>query len=147
MLVALAQNPDGLTPAKLSILTGISRTGGTWRIYMKDLRDAGWVFGETMLGITAEGIKALGAFDPLPTGEALRHYWRGRLGNSGKRAMFDALVAAYPRGMTRQMLSEKIDMATSGGTWRIYLKELRDLELVECAVSHDELRASHDLFR
>lgn len=143
MLVALAQHRSGLTHAKLSILTGIARSGGTWRIYLKDLRDAGWIDGEDPVRITAAGMKELGPFEPLPTGHDLRQYWRGRLGGGGKRKILDAVIEAYPHAVAAERVSERSGIAMSGGTWRIYVSELRNLDLIS---GHRELRASPELF-
>lgn len=144
ILIALAQNPDGVNDRKLSILTDIAKGGGTWRTYMAELRGAGWIDGDrSNLRITQAGVDALGEFEPLPTGQALIDYWRGRLGASGKRAIFDACVAAYPNAVTKEDLGEQTGIAVGGGTWRTYMAELRGLELIE---GHKEIRASDVLF-
>lgn len=145
ILTALAQYPAGLTVRKLSILVDISPKGGTWRTYMAELRGAGYIEGRggELLRITRAGLKALGTFEPLPTGSALIDYWRNRLGDSGKRAVFDVLTKAYPKGIQKQAVAERTGIAIGGGTWRTYLAELRGLGLVE---GSSELRASGDLF-
>jgi hypothetical protein len=44
--------------------------------------------------ITEAGIAALGAYEPLPTGTALRDYWLNDLGRtSGAARMLEALCA------------------------------------------------------
>jgi hypothetical protein len=145
ILVALAQKGGGagLAVRKLSLLTGISQKGGTWRTYMADLRGRGWIDGRDTIRITAAGVQALGRYEPLPTGPALIDYWRDRLGNSGKRAIFDVLVAAYPRQVPGRTVAERTSIAIDGGTWRTYLAQLRGLELVE---GRSELRAAAELF-
>jgi len=143
MLIALAQNQNGLTYTKLSILTGISQSGGTWRTYLGDLRGHNLVDPGEPVRITQAGLKALGNYEPLPTGQALIDYWRSRLGRSGKRAIFDAVLAAYPRGVAQEDVSARTGISMAGGTWRTYLGELRGLELI---VGRGELRASEELF-
>jgi hypothetical protein len=144
ILIALAQHPAGLTGTKLSILTGISQSGGTWRTYLGELRSTGLVQGgRDRLTITGDGIAALGAWDPLPTGPELVEYWRRRLGESGKRAILDVLVEAYPSAVPQETVAERAGIAIQGGTWRTYIGELRGLELV---TGRGELRASEDLF-
>ncbi|MDD5302436.1 MAG: DUF853 family protein [Elusimicrobia bacterium] len=145
ILVALAQSPDGLTKTKLSLLTGISQRGGTWRTYLGELRSSGAVADiPGGLAITDAGMKLLGnGWAPLPTGEALIDFWRARLGESGKRRLFDVLVSVYPRALSPAEAAERSGMETEGGTWRTYLGELRGLELV---TGRGELRASEDLF-
>ena len=142
MLIALAQNGE-LTYTKLSLLTGISQSGGTWRTYLGELRSQGFVAGNNPVSITHAGLKALGSYEPLPTGRALIEYWRSRLGQSGKRAIFDAVVAAYPHSIAQERVSERTGIAIAGGTWRTYLGELRGLELI---TGKGELRASEELF-
>lgn len=145
MLVALAQHPDGLTSTKLSILTGISQSGGTWRTYLSELRGAGWVEGSggDVLRITDTGREALGDYEPLPTGAELVRYWQGRLGSSGKRRIFDVVVDAYPKALSYADVSAATGIDLEGGTWRTYVSELRGLELIE---GRGELRASDALF-
>jgi len=143
MLIALAQNPNGLTYTKLSLLTGISQSGGTWRTYLGELRGQGLVDPGEPVRITQAGLKALGTYEPLPIGQALIDYWRSRLGRSGKRAIFDAVLAAYPRGVAQEDVSARTGISMGGGTWRTYLGELRGLELI---VGRGELRASEELF-
>lgn len=144
MLIALAQYSAGLTATKLSILTGISQSGGTWRTYLGELRSTGLVQGgRDRLTITAEGIAALGTWDPLPTGQDLIDYWRRRLGESGKRAILDVLIESYPRALPQETVAERAGIAIAGGTWRTYIGELRGLELV---TGRGELSASEELF-
>lgn len=144
ILNALAQYPDGTSKRRLSLLTGISSTGGTWRTYLGELRGAGFISsGSETIWITKEGRIALGPFQPLPTGEALRDYWRSRLGDSGKRKIFDAVVAAYPNPIHKLDVSEKTGISTEGGTWRTYLGELRGLELI---TGTNDLIAAEELF-
>lgn len=111
---------------------------------MADLRSRGWVEGrKDHLRITDTGLAALGPYEPLPTGDALIEYWRHRLGDSGKRKIFDAVCAAYPRAITQDVVSRETNISTSGGTWRTYMAELRGLGIIE---GRGELRASEDLF-
>lgn len=131
ILTALAQNLQGLSVRKLAILTGISRTGGTWRTYMADLRREQFVAGHDPVNITSAGITALGSYQPLPTGRELIGYWQERLGDSGKRRIFDALIEHYPHSMTPEELSAATGIDNAGGTWRTYMAELRGLEIIE----------------
>lgn len=145
MLVALAQNQaGGLTHTKLSLLTGISQSGGTWRTYLGSLRGDGYVAdaGDT-LRITDAGLAALGDYTPLPTGPALLDFWRAKLGSGGKRRLFDVVVEAYPNELSHFEAARRCEIALDGGTWRTYLGELRGLELI---VGKGSLRANPDLF-
>lgn len=144
MLVALAQHaPDAVTASKLALLTGIARTGGTFRTYLGKLKTLGWVTGDAhALAITADGLQAVGTFSPLPTGPDLIAYWQQQLGTSGARAMFDAAVAAYPQALTKDELADRTGIAATGGTFRTYLGKLRTMELLE----RRAIRASDVLF-
>ncbi|HEY3679003.1 MAG TPA: DUF87 domain-containing protein [Bradyrhizobium sp.] len=144
ILAALAQYPDGMNQRKLSILVDIAPKGGTWRTYMADLRREGWVEGgKDHMRITTAGLGALGDWEPLPTGEELVQYWRNRLGDSGKRAIFDAVVARYPDSIDVDEVSRITGIARAGGTWRTYMAELRGLGIIE---GRGDLQAASDLF-
>jgi hypothetical protein len=145
MLASLAQqHPATCTASKLALLTGIARTGGTFRTYLGKLRTLGWVEGASdALVITDAGLGAVGPYDPLPTGDALIDFWRRELGDtSGVRAMFDAVVAAYPQPLSKSELAERTNIAETGGTFRTYLGKLRTMELIE----RKAIRASDVLF-
>lgn len=144
ILIALAQYPAGLSSRKLSLLIDMSPKGGTWRTYMAELRGKGWISGRNdHLAITDAGVQALGSWEPLPTGNELIQYWRQRLGDSGKRAIFDVVVSAGGKPVRQEDVSEATGIALAGGTWRTYMAELRGLGLIE---GRGELRASGDLF-
>lgn len=144
ILTALAQYPEGMDQRKLSILVDIAPKGGTWRTYMAELRGKGWVDGgKGHMRITDAGLHALGNYEPLPTGEALVEYWRQRLGASGKRAIFEAVVDAYPNEISTDAVSRATGIAREGGTWRTYMAELRGLGIIE---GRGDLKASADLF-
>lgn len=144
ILNALAHYPNGLMARRLSLVTGLSAGSGTWKKYMSELRQVGYIEKDsTPYRITDEGREALGHVDPLPEGAELVRYWRDRLGNGGKRAIFDVLIDAYPNAVPVDVVATRADLAHGSGTWKKYMSELRGLELVEG--SH-ELRASADLF-
>lgn len=145
IMIALAQYPAGMSKRRLSLLTGISSTGGTWRNYLAELRSAGYVGnrGAHEISITQLGEEVLGDFQPLPEGEALREYWRQRLGDSGKRKIFDAVCASYPQIIHKEDLSSITGIESTGGTWRNYMAELRGLELI---TGSNEIKAADELF-
>lgn len=144
ILVALAQQARPVDQRRLSLLTGLSARSGTWSTYLSSLRSSGYIDGSEELSITQAGIEALGAYEPLPTGDALIDYWRNRLGSSGKRAIFDAVIEAYPSGMEQERVANATGLSARSGTWSTYLSELRGLGLIE---GKGELRASQDLFQ
>ncbi len=130
MLIALAQH-GAMNDSRLSLLTGIARRGGTFRTYLGKLKTAGYVVGTAdARTITDDGLVALGAYEPLPVGPALRDYWRRELGEGGMRSMFEALERVYPGPLSARDLADATGIAESGGTFRTYLGKLRTLELV-----------------
>lgn len=143
IMVALAQQGRQTDQRRLSLLTGLSARSGTWSTYLSELRQAGYIEGRDQLTVTAAGLEALGSFEPLPTGHELVDYWRRRLGGSGKRAIFDAIVDAYPNGIDQEAVATAANMSSRSGTWSTYLSELRGLGLIE---GRAELRACEELF-
>lgn len=143
ILVALAQQTRPIDQRRLSLLTGLSARSGTWSTYLSNLRSSGYIDGRNEIAITPTGLAALGPYEPLPTGDALIEYWRSRLGASGKRAIFDAVVAAYPKAIDQEEVAGAVNLSSRSGTWSTYLSELRGLGLID---GRKELRASEDLF-
>jgi hypothetical protein len=130
ILIVLAQRAEGATDSQIAILTGISRTGGTFRTYVGRGKTLGWIDGGgARRTITEAGVKALGSYEPLPTGPDLLAYWLRELGTSGASRMLSAVAEAYD-GLTREQLSEATEIELTGGTFRTYLGKLKTLELV-----------------
>lgn len=144
VMIALAQNPNGLTKRKLGILSNIRPAASTWRGIMAQLRRDQLIEddGETFR-LTESGTAALGEYTPLPTGEALIDYWRGQLGGGSRLAIFNAIVESYPDAISAQRISEITGIDIGGSTWRGHMAKLRGLELVSGSA---ELVANEDLF-
>lgn len=142
MLAAAAEHhPARLTRAQLATLAGMRVSGGTYGTYLSTLRREGYVEErEHLLEITTAGLAAVGVQPGAAptTASEVRHRWRAAL-KAGAARMFDELVAAYPRGLTRTELAGRVDMEPSGGTFGTYLSTLRrnglvvvDGDLVTC---------------
>lgn len=144
ILIALAQFPNGLSQRRMALLSNLVHGSGTWTKYLGALRSAGLVDGTDPLLITAAGRKAVGPFDPLPTGEGLRRYWANWLGGGGERRIFEALLAVYPKSMSTHQCAARANLVLGSGTWTKYLGRLRSLKLV---TGRGELRASEELFQ
>lgn len=144
MMIALAQNPGGLSHRKLAILSDVKRGGSTWRAAMAALRRDHQIdeSGEHV-ALNSAGIRALGEYEPLPTGAALRAYWRSKMGNATRLAVFDAIISAYPRAISAAHVARYANVEPGGSTWRSHMAYLRGLELVSGST---ELRASEELF-
>jgi uncharacterized protein len=111
ILTAAAQHPDGVTREQLTVLTGYKRSSRD--TYLQQLRsdDLLAVDGDRLV-ITAVGRDALGDYDLLPTGAALREYWLSRL-TGGERAILAVVCDAHPGVISREMISRATDYQRS----------------------------------
>lgn len=144
ILVALAQNPDGADYKKVALLAGLSNSSGSFSTYLSTLRGLDFITGDrSCLCITSAGVAAVGDFKPMPVGEALVEYWRNRLGDGGKRRIFDAAVQTYPNPLSREGLSEATGLSCTSGSFSTYLSELRTLGLI---TGSSQIKASDVFF-
>jgi uncharacterized protein len=143
MLIAIAQRP-GLDNRKLGVRAGMSCRSGTFATYLAKMRTNGWITDRNGgLAITDSGATALGEYQPLPEGDALRQYWLRDLGDSGASRILGAICEVYPNSISQDEVGEKTGMSSRSGTFATYLSKLRALELIE---GRGELRASAELF-
>jgi hypothetical protein len=142
ILTAVAQYPDGADREQLSVLTGYKRSSRD--TYLQRLRERGYVDHQgDRLVPTDAGMTALGAdFEPLPTGDALREHWLGRL-PEGERRILEVLIGHYPDAVLRDALDEPTGYKRSSRD--TYLQRLSARKLVE-PVGRGEVRASDNLF-
>jgi hypothetical protein len=144
VMIALAQHHEGLSARKLGMLAGVKPGGSTWRGIMAQLRREGHIDDTSeYFKPTQAGLDALGAYEPLPTGEALREYWSNRIGHPARRAIFQIVCDAYPRSVPTADIAARIGVEPGGSTWRGHMAKLRGLEVV---TGSKELRASEELF-
>lgn len=145
MLVALAQRPQGLTRAQLGVRSRVSSKGGSFDTYLSALRQSGYVdTGGERITITQAGVDALGAYEPLPEGQALADHYIAEFGNSGAARMLRVAVEAYPKRIPRHELGEMSGVSAAGGSFDTYVSKLRTLELVD--VSKEGVKASDEFF-
>jgi hypothetical protein len=140
ILSAIVQYPAGVTREQLTVLTGYKRSSRD--TYVQRLRSAGLVTtAGARITATDTAIDALGdAYEPLPTGAALRAYWLDRL-SGGEQAILSALIDAYPHGVDRDALSDATGYKRSSRD--TYLQRLRARQLV---TTDGEPRAADVLF-
>lgn len=128
VLVGLAQHGDrGCTREMLTVLTGYKRS--TRNTYLQRLGTAGLV--EERGGrfyATADGLAALGDYNPLPTGADLLAYHLANL-PAGEAATLEAIAAAHPHGILRDDLQEITGYKRS--TSNTYVQRLATRELVD----------------
>jgi hypothetical protein len=131
ILEALAGTREGrATRTQLGFLSGFSAGGGTFQKYASTLRTAGFITGDgSMLVITADGRGVAGAVPAVTTAD-VHGMWRAKLGG-GPLKMLDALIAIWPKGVTRDELGEKTGYETAGGTFQKYLSTLSGLDIIE----------------
>jgi hypothetical protein len=142
ILIALAQYPNGRTKKQVAILTGYAANGGAFNNYLSALRRKGFIRGRDVLTITESGLSALGSFDPLPAGQALRDYWMQQLGKA-ERSILAVLCDAYPRTLTKEALAAGSGYEPAGGGFSNALSRLRTLELLQ---GRGEMVAAAELF-
>jgi len=139
-LTAAAQF-EGVTRSELTVLTGYKRSSRD--AYIQRLREKGFVaVAGDRVTATAEGIGALGDFEPLPTGSELLAWWRERL-PEGERRCLDVLVAAFPDAIPRTAIDEATGYQRSSRD--AYLQRMKSKRLVEDA-GRGMVRASSALF-
>lgn len=116
--------PLRLTKSQWGTVAKLKTSGGTWSTYLSDIRRAGLV-DEDPAGftLTAAGFDYLGGRPAPMTADELQQHYRSIL-RSGAVKMLDALIDAYPNGLTRDELGEGAGIATSGGTFSTYLSDL-----------------------
>jgi uncharacterized protein len=132
--------PSGMTEAQWAIAAGYKRSGGTWGTYKSRLRSAGLIdrYGNRWFA-TESGANAVGDVEqPPPPGPDLVRWWAGRLPGTSKIA--EALIQAWPNGLTKEELAERVGMAVSGGSFGTYLSRLAGPELI--TREHGQIRLS-----
>lgn len=123
--------PLRLTKAQWGTVAKLKTSGGTWTTYLGDIRRAGLI-DENSAGftLTDAGFDFLGGRpEPMAPSELQNHY-RSVL-RAGAVKMLDAIMAAYPDGLTREEIGAAADIATTGGTFTTYLGDLTRNGLAE----------------
>lgn len=142
VLKAVAQYADeGADREQVSILTGYKRS--TRDAYLQRLRERGLVSERgAFIVATQDGLTALGSdFEPLPTGDALRVYWDGRL-PEGERKILEVLCSKYPKAVDREALGDVTGYKRS--TRDAYIQRLGTRKLV--SIERDGVTARSELF-
>jgi hypothetical protein len=128
ILTALAQHGTR-TVTQVALLTGYSHTSGGYRNSLSALRSAGLIEGRGDVVITAAGLDALGAYDPLPVGRALVDWWKAHHLGKAERAILDVLVDRYPAAVPVPEIADATGYSAGSGGFRNSLSRLRSLEL------------------
>jgi hypothetical protein len=139
ILTACAMYEGGVDRTELTVLTGYKRS--TRDAYVQRLGEKGYVAVGSKVEATPAGIDALGDFEPLPTGDALREWWSGRL-PEGERKVLEALAAAWPNTIDRDSVTEATGYKRS--TRDAYIQRLGGKRLV--VVTGGGVKAADNLF-
>lgn len=143
VLVAIAQHADGVTREQLTMLTGYKRSSRDTYVSRLVRGSLVTVTGDGWIHVTGAGVQTLGPdFERLPTGDALREYWLTRL-SGGEKKILEAIVAAYPKAVTRTDISAVTTFQRSSRD--TYITRLKRRHLVDTP-SFGEVRASEELF-
>jgi uncharacterized protein len=94
--------------------------------------------------ITPTGLTALGSFQPLPTGRALRDYWIREAGGVAESSMLRVILEAYPNSLTRDQVAVQSRYSPSSRHVDNTLGRLRSLDLITGPGS--AIKASKELF-
>jgi hypothetical protein len=144
LLTVLAQFPAGRTRKQLAVLSGYKASGSTFRGAIAELRKRGYASpaGEEPIVATPEGLAAAPT-DALPTGRALYEHWRREL-PEGARKVLDVLYSAWPNGVARDEIAERVGYEAKGSTFRGALAALRNVDLITRA-GVEPIKASDEL--
>ncbi len=127
ILTVLAQHPDGCEIGKVALLSGYTRTSGSFSNSLGSLRTKGYLEGDnsSIMRITGAGALALGDVDPLPAGPDLARYWLGnRIFGACERRILEALLS-NPDGLTIDEVAEQSGYARGSGSFSNALGALR----------------------
>ncbi|GEL46613.1 hypothetical protein CHO01_17290 [Cellulomonas hominis] len=128
ILSVLAQHGERST-TQVAILTGYSHKSGGYRNALSKLRTAGYIDGRGQVTATPAGLDALGPYDELPTGAALRAWWGQQHLSKAERAALDVLARAYPYPVEVAAIADATGYSATSGGFRNALSRLRSLEL------------------
>jgi len=139
ILTVLAQRGEATPRTMLALRAGYSRTSGGFAGALATLR-ANALTEATSRGeqITDAGKKALGSYDPLPTGSALTDFWIGRVGTCAGAILQNAALV-YPGELSREELAKRTGYSLTSGGFAGALAELRTLGLLEGTKATAEL--------
>lgn len=131
VLTALAQR-GMISKRTLAVTAGYAVDGGGFNNALSACRTSGWIDGTETIQITDAGLKALGPYEPLPSGAALVEYWKTHCGGKAERSIIEVLSAPSCRsGLPKADLAQRCGYAADGGGFNNALSRLRTLCLVD----------------
>lgn len=142
-LTVLAQQGRTLTRNQVAIFAGYSAASRHVDNTLAALRSKNYVIGGSAIEISDEGRKALGAYDPLPTGAELQTYWERELDKAAS-AFLRVICGAYPGTLTRDEVAERAGYSPQSRHVDNTLAQLRSRDLI--TGSGKAICASENLF-
>lgn len=139
VLKVCAMYPNGATRKQITILAGYKRS--TRDAYIARLAQKGLVNIGERITATEQALNALGDFEPLPTGAALRQYWFENL-PQGEKAIFEIAVQEGGAWISKSSLDDVLPYKRS--TRDAYIARLAARQVIEERMG--EIRASDELF-
>jgi hypothetical protein len=140
ILSVLAQRQEVKTnKSQVSILSGYSISSSGFVNALSSLHTKGYITkGSDQLSITDDGIKAVGTYDPMPTGQELQNYWYSKL-SKAEAAILKALIHEYGRSLNKLEIAKKSGYSETSSGFVNALSKLRTLELIE---GYGEMKAA-----
>lgn len=143
LLTVLAQyHPTPVPRERMAAICGYALRGGGFGNRLSGLRRRGWIAeGPSPHAITSEGLAALGPFERLPTGAALRLYWQQRLPKASREIL--AALAAEGGVASTSSIAERAGYNARGGGFTNGMSKLRTLGLISGSRNvrlHEDLR-------
>jgi hypothetical protein len=134
LIVALLQQGKPTSRPRAALLSQLSPKSSTFRNAMSTLRNADPPLMRDVdngeLEATEDAHAEYGAhYEPLPTGDGLVAYWRGRLGGADQR-LFDVLVEDAGEPIGRTEAADRAELSPKSSTFRNAMSKLRRLGLM-----------------
>lgn len=133
ILTVLAQAGQELPSTRVAARARMARNGGTFKTYAARLRSLGFMYAGDPIKITGSGLQALGHFERLPTGRALREHWHKEL-RPGEVKLLEAVNTLTGQQGGHAVDAERVgraaDMPPTGGTFKTYMARLKSLGLI-----------------
>lgn len=128
--VLVSRSPMRFTRSQLATFSKMKPSSGSYGTYLSTLRSKGLI--DETDGLISASEKALSEYAHVASGETedVIEMWRKNL-RGGTLRMFEALVAAYPEGYTREDLGQYTDLNPTSGSFGTYLSMLRTNGLIE----------------
>jgi len=137
--------PEGITKAKLSILSDVPQKASTFRNGLSSLKTKGLIIlSGGFIICTERGLEIAGEVEQIPTDtEGLVEMWCNKLSPAYER-MFRCVVSKFPTEIPKEDLSFESGIPIDASTFRNGLSKLKTLGLIK--IESGQISASPELF-